>query len=115
MYLSKKEIKQKYVLINVSFEEGNKAANAESSSVGEELHVKLHHNGNPIPLQEWFRKGNCKLTNASMLDNLVTHMHNVAEEMSRNVLSELNKLSYYKPQGRPTYSNELMRFALMQR
>ena len=35
--------------------------------------------------------------------------------MSTNVLSELNKLSYYKPQGHPTYSNELMRFALMQR
>ena len=42
-------------------------------------------------------------------------MHNVVEEMLRNVLCELNKLSYYEPQGRPTYSNKLMRFALMPR
>ena len=92
---------QNYVVfINVFFEEGNKAANVERISVNEELHVKLHHKGNPFPLPEWFRKGNCKLTNASMLEYLVSHMHNVAEEMSRNVLSELNKLSYYKPQGR---------------
>ena len=115
MYCSFNKMQNYVVYINVLFVEGNKAANVESISVDEELHVKLHHKGNPIPLPEWFRKGNCKFTNASMLENLVSHVHNVAELMSRNVLSELNKLSYYKPQGRPSYSNELMRFALMQR
>ena len=64
---------QNYVVyINVFSQEGNKAANVESISVDEELHAKLHHKGNPIPLPEWFRKGNCKLTNASMLENLVS-------------------------------------------
>ena len=87
----------------------------ESISIDTDLHVKLHHKGNPIPLPEWFRKCTCKLTSASMLENLVSHMHNVVEEMPRNVLSKINKLSYYKPQGRPSYSNELLRFALMQR
>ena len=73
---------QNYVVfINVFFEVGNKAANVESISIDEELHVKLHHKGNPIPLPEWFRKANCKLANASMLENLVSHMHNVSEEM----------------------------------
>ena len=76
----------------------------ESISIDRDLHVKLHHKGNPIPLPEWFRKGSCKLNSASMLENLVAHMHNVIEEMPRTVLSELNKLSYYKPQGRPAYS-----------
>ena len=87
----------------------------ESISIDRDLHVKLHHKGNPIPLPEWFRKGSCKLTSASMLENLVAHMHNIIEDIPRTVLSELNKLSYYKPQGRPTYSNELLRFSLMQR
>ena len=58
--------------INVFFEEGNKAANVESISVDEEFHVKLHNKGNPIPLPEWFRKGNCKLTNAIILENLIS-------------------------------------------
>ena len=45
----------------------------ESISIDRDLHVKLHHKGNPIPLPEWFRKGSCKLTSASMLENFVAY------------------------------------------
>ena len=92
MYITKKAELCGVYYINVYYEERKKAANVEIISVDEELHVKLHHKGNPISLPEWFCKGYCILTNASMLENSVSHMHNVAVEMSRNVLSELNKL-----------------------
>ena len=65
--------------------------------------------GNPVPLPEWFRKGSvCKLTSPSMLVNFVSYMHEVAENVSKSILSELYKLSIYKPQGRPIYSNEII-------
>ena len=80
------------------------------------LHVKLSHKGNLVPLPDWFRSNNnCRLTYVSMLDNLASHIRNRVTEIQRDILKELNSLSYYKPQGRVMYSNELIRFALMQR
>ena len=49
-----------------------------------------------------------------MLANLASYMRNRAEETPKTILMELNKLSFYKPQGR-IYPNELIRYALMQR
>ena len=50
-----------------------------------------------------------------MLENFVNHMENLVEAMPRNILSVLNKLQFYQPQGRPGYANEMLRYALMQR
>ena len=101
--------------IHVFFEEGGFAANVESIAIDSDLHVKLYYKGFLIPLPEWFRKGSiCKLKPVSMLANLASYMRNRAEETPKTILMELNKLSFYKPQGR-IYSNELIRYALMQR
>ena len=100
--------------IHVFFEEGDFAANVESIAIDSDLHGKLYYKGFPIPLPEWFRKGSiCKLKSVSMLANLASYMRNRAEETPKTILMELNKLSFYKPQGR-IYSNELIRYALMQ-
>ena len=101
--------------IHVFFEEGDFAANVGSIAIDLDLHVKLYYKRFPIPLPEWFRKGSiCKLKSVSMLANLASYMRNRAEETPKTILMELNKLSFYKPQGR-IYSNELIRYALMQR
>ena len=99
--------------MRIFFEDG--APNIESITVDADLHVKLHYKGNPMPLPEWFRNISCKLTSASMLTNFVTHIQNLVESMPRDILSQLNKLRYFQPQGRPSYSNEMLRYALMQR
>jgi hypothetical protein len=91
------------------------APHMRSIAIDRNLHVKLYNQGNPIPFPEWFRKSSCKLTSVSMLENFACYIENVVEAMSRNVLSELNKLRYYQPQGRPCYSNEILKFALIQR
>ena len=45
---------------------------------------------NTVPLPEWIRKGSvCKLTSANMLVNFVSYMHEVAEKVSKSILSEL--------------------------
>ena len=49
-----------------------------------------------------------------MLDNLASHIENTIEETGRIILIELNKLRYYRPQGRPSYSNEILKFSLLQ-
>ena len=50
-----------------------------------------------------------------MLVNFVSCMHNIVEEIPNKILSELHQLIYYKPQVRPQYSNEVLRFSLLQR
>ena len=91
------------------------STNIESISIDSDLHVKLSHKGSIVPLPDWFRSNNnCRLTYVSMLDNLASHIRNRVTEIKLDILKELNSLSYYKPQGRVTYSNELIRFALMQ-
>ena len=82
-------------------------------TIDTDLRVKLHFKGIPVPLPEWFRKGCiCKLKSVSKLNNLVSS--NSAEETSNTILTELNRLSFYKPEGR-IYTNELMRYTQMQR
>ena len=82
-----KQMEESVLYHRLFFEED--IAFVESISVDRNLHVKLHHKGSPIPLPEWFRKGSCKLTSATMLENLVSQMHNIIEEMPRNIMSEL--------------------------
>ena len=82
------------------------------------MHVKLFYKDSPIPLPEWFRQGqsnNCKLTDIGQLQNFPIYIVNRVSEMPREILQEMQKIQYIKAKGRPPYSSELIRFALMQR
>ena len=50
-----------------------------------------------------------------MLENFSTHIDNVLEELGSNILQELSRLRLYHAKGRPEYSKEMLKFALMQR
>ena len=74
------------------------------------------YNGIPVPLPIWFTKGhNAKLTKFSMLENFPNYIKNISEEHSASILQELHERQYYKPQGRPPYSPEVIRYALLLR
>ena len=81
-----------------------------------DLHVKLLHNGNPIPLPKWFAEGhNAKLTRFSMLGNFPAYIANAAQDHPFSILEELRKRQHYKPKGRPPFSSQLIRYALLLR
>ena len=105
---------EKVVMTNIIFQE-NGALMIKTITIDSDLHVKLHYNGNAVPLPKWFRSSKCKLTSLGMLENFSSHIDNVIEELGSDVLIELNRLHLYKPQGRPSYSNNMLKFALMQR
>ena len=101
--------------LRIFFDEEDATPNIKSITIDEDLHIKLHMKGNPVPLPEWFRKGSvCKLTCASMLVNFVSYMHEVSRRYQKAYYQRY-KLSLYKPQGIPVYSNEIIRFSLMHR
>ena len=82
------------------------------------LHVKLFYKHSPILLPEWFRQGqstNCKLTDVAQLENVPAYIVNRVSEMPREILKEMQKIQYIKAKGRPPYSSNLIRFALMPR
>ena len=47
-----------------------------------------------------------------MLENLPTHIRNVAFDNYNALLDELNKRQFLKPKGRPPYSVEMIRYGL---
>ena len=75
------------------------------------LHVKLYHKRCPIPLPEWFRRANCKLSSKSMLENFPIYIQQESERFG-GVLDELRQLKY---KTSPVYSANLIRYALMLR
>ena len=92
----------------------------ESIKIDNNLHVKLEYKGSPVPLPHWFIKGkNANLTRYSMLENLVPYLNkfkeDVLSENSFQVLEELRNQQHYKPKGRPPYSADMIRFALLLR
>jgi len=87
----------------------------ESISIDSELHVSLSYCGFHVPLPEWFRKGHaCKLTRRSMIENFPSYMREKGEEMNP-ILQEMNELQHYKKKGRPKYSANMIRYALLLR
>ena len=50
-----------------------------------------------------------------MLENFPSYINNRASEMPQDILQEMKKIQYMKPEGRPPYTSTLIRFALMQR
>ena len=78
--------------------------------------MKLQYDGNPIPLPQWFIHGhNAKLTRFSMLENFPNYMKNVVEEHPYTILKELQKRQHFKRRGRPSFSPEIIRYALLLR
>ena len=62
-----------------------------SISVDNSLDVKLHYKSCPPPLPHWFRTTNSsKLTGFSILNNLVSYMHNLVEGNSYYLVNELS-------------------------
>ena len=76
-----------------------------------DLRVCLYHRGTPIPLPEWFRRGQRKLTSKSMLHNFPAYVEQKSLSCS-GVLEELRKLKYQKS---PLYSANMIRYALLLR
>ena len=98
-----------YILYyRIFYDDADDTPYLESIKVDINLHVKLHYKGCHIPLPPWFKAAQCRMTSASMIPNFVKHMKNIGEEFPRKVLSEIHKIMYFKPQGRPPYSPEVL-------
>ena len=81
-----------------------------------QLHVKLHVNGCPVPLPEFFRKGtHGKLSCATSIQELANYLKIQGESLPFPFIEELNARQFYMPQGRPPYSSGLIRYCLLLR
>ena len=86
--------------------------------VDESMHVKLFKCNLPLPLPEWFRSGNdCKLKRKSVLENFPAYISNFNcdSDHQGKILEELQQIKNYKKTGRPKYSSNILRFALVVR
>lgn len=82
--------------------------------VDKEMHVKLFKFSQPLPLPEWFRSGtDCKLKRKSVLENFPAYIENFDSDQSNKILEELLEIKNYKKTGRPKYSADILRFALV--
>ena len=102
------------VFYNLSYTDGFPVI-LESVKIDRNLHVQLQYNGHPVPLPAWFTVGrNATLTRFSQLNEFPNSIRIVAEssESSRSLLSEMLNMANYKPKGRPSYSSNMIRFAL---
>ena len=80
------------------------------------LNVKLSYEGSPIPLPSYIdRAEGSRLTSLDMLTNLPVYCKNAEGTCESDVIKELIKLQYYDPKGRPPYSANVLRFALIMR
>lgn len=93
----------------------------ESIRIDTEFHVQLQYNGIKVPLPDWFVVGkSAKLNRVSMIHNFPPYLKKVAEDKSNedgsmSILEELEQRKHFKPKGRPPYSAELIRYALLLR
>ena len=90
----------------------------ESIKVDENMRVELQYMGNPVPLPPWFVYGrDARLNNVTQLEELPKYIKDMASSCNSeySILTELEKRKYYKPTGRPPFSSEVIRFALLTR
>ena len=90
----------------------------ESIKVDENMRVELQYMGNPVPLPPWFVYGrDARLNNVTQLEELPKYIKDMASSCNSEYssLTELEKRKYYKPTGRPSFSSEVIRFALLTR
>ena len=88
----------------------------ESIKVDENLRVELQYMGNPVPLPPWFTHGrDARLNNVTQLEEFPKYIKGIAGNSEYSILNELEKRKHYKPKGRPPFSSEIIRFALLTR
>ena len=88
----------------------------ENIKVDENLRVELQYMGNPVPLPPWFTHGrDARLNNVTQLEEFPKYMKGIAGNSEYSILNELEKRKHYKPKGRPPFSSEIIRFALLTR
>ena len=98
------------------YEESNANPFIESINIDKDLRDKLHYKGSAISLPTWFKDINrYKMTSVSTVGNFVSYMKSVAENIPPTILDEIERVVYNKPEGRSTYSPDVLRFSLMQR
>ena len=104
------------IFYNLLFDETNEfPVVCKAIKIDSNLHVKLQIYGNPVPLPLWFTEGrNAKLVSISMLENFPNYLQAfIGNKLT--LMEELQRRQHYKPQGRPPYSAEMIRFALLVR
>ena len=81
------------------------------------LRVKLSFEGLPIPLPEYIRNSaNCKLTSLDLLTNLPIYCRNYIgshDGCDIKVIQELLNSTNHHPKGRPKYTPNTLKFALL--
>ena len=88
----------------------------ECIKIDSDLHVQLIYNGNQLPLPKWLVIGlNAKLSRFSMLENLPAYIKTTVADHPSTILDELQKRQFYQSNGRPPYSSQLIRYALLLR
>ena len=82
--------------------------------IDEKLHANLSFKGNHIPLPNFLRANHCVVNKFSILENLPAYIRAKANE-ANPVLEELNEIKHFAPKGRPVYSANIIRWALLLR
>ena len=91
--------------------------------IDDQLHVKLYKNSLPIPLPKWFTNGgDCQAKKKSIIQNFPSYIKNFGDNetittdpnnMPSDILEELNRIRYKKPDDGPKFSPNLVRYSLL--
>ena len=103
------------IFYNIIFDHStNFPAAAKAIKIDKSLRVELQYYSKPVSLPEWFTKGrNAKLTRFGMLENFQLYSQSFSEkEGSVCLLKKMMNHNFCSAKGRPTYSSEMIKFAL---
>ena len=68
--------------------------------VDDQMHVKLYHHESPLPLPQWFRKGNdCILRSVTQVENFPVYIGAAGNYLAMEILHEVNKNRLKKKNG----------------
>ena len=68
-----------------------------------------------MPLPSWFVTGrNSTLKRYSKLENFPSYLSGYDEDENK-IIAEMSKIEHYSAKGRPPYSSDMIRFAVMLR
>ena len=88
----------------------------ECISINKAFRVTLSFEGSPVPLPEYIdRATGSKLTHLYLLENLPNYCRNVTSNFDIQVIKELLNICYISPRGRPKYTANILKFALLLR
>ena len=80
-----------------------------------DLHVQLSYEGVSLPIPGYICKQSGKLHSLDLLTNLPSYCRNATCSYDVDVIKKLLSVFFYSPKGRPKYSSEVLKFALMLR